>query len=77
MPTILRVGRYRFAFFSNESREPADVHVKAGDQQAKYWLEPVELACNYGFRACELNEIRRLVAERQAELLEAWYEYFS
>jgi hypothetical protein len=46
MPTILRVGRYRFFFFSNEGREPAHIHVKAGSDEAKFWLDPVQLAAN-------------------------------
>jgi hypothetical protein len=60
MPTILRIGRYRLYFFSNEGREPAHTHVKAGGDEAKFWLEPVALAANYGFRAHELNRIERI-----------------
>ena len=55
MPTVLRVGRYRVHFFSNESQEPSHIHVKAGVDQAKFWLEPIELAANYGFKGHELN----------------------
>ena len=40
MPTVLRVGRYRFHFFSNEGQEPSHIHVQAVDDQAKFWLEP-------------------------------------
>ena len=39
MPTVLRVGRYRFHFFSNEGQEPSNIHVKAGGDQAKFLLE--------------------------------------
>jgi hypothetical protein len=75
MPTVLRVGRYRFHFFSNEGNEPAHIHVKAGSQQAKFWLTPVTLAVNYGFKAHELTEIKRTIMQHQLELLEAWNEY--
>jgi len=75
MPTVLQVGRYRFLFFSNENNEPPHIHVKAESDQAKFWLEPVRLAANYGFKAHELNEIERIVREHQTELLEAWHEY--
>lgn len=44
MPTVLRVGRYRFFFFSNEGEEPAHIHIKAERDQAKFWLDPVTLA---------------------------------
>ncbi|RJP52599.1 MAG: DUF4160 domain-containing protein [Anaerolineaceae bacterium] len=77
MPTILRVGRYRFYFFSNENNEPPHIHVKAGGDQAKFWLEPVELASNYGFRAHELNEIEKIIQEHEKELMEAWNEHSS
>jgi hypothetical protein len=77
MLTVLRVGRYRFYFFSNESEEPPHIHVKAGDDEAKYWVEPIGLSVNHGFNAKERNEIEQLVDEHQEEFLEAWNEYFS
>jgi hypothetical protein len=46
MPTVLRVGPYRFAFFSNEGREPPHIHVKAAGDEAKSWLDPVQLEAN-------------------------------
>ena len=75
MPTVLRVGRFRFFFYSNEGQEPAHIHVKAGGDEAKFWLDPVELAANHGFNGRTLNEIQRLVDERRAELQEAWDEH--
>lgn len=77
MPVVLRVGRFRLLFYSNERQEPAHVHVKAGGDEAKFWLDPVELAANYGFNGRELNRIRLLVEEHREVLLEAWNEYFS
>lgn len=50
MPTILREGRYRFFFFSNESTEPRHVHVESADGYAKFWLEPVELMKSIGYK---------------------------
>ena len=77
MPTILRVGRFRFYFFSNEGQEPPHIHVKAAEDQAKFWLDPIVLAANYGFAARELNELERLILEHKTELLEAWNDYFG
>ena len=77
MPTVLRIGRYRFHFFSNQRNEPAHIHIKDGERGAKFWLEPVELAANHGFRSYELTEIRRLVIENRVLFIERWYEYFS
>jgi hypothetical protein len=53
------------------------VHIKAGGDQAKFWLDPIELAANYGFKAHDLNEIEALVHQHQSMLLEAGDEYFS
>lgn len=77
MPTVMRIGRYRFYFFSNESQEPAHIHVKAGSDEAKFWLDPVSLASNRGFRGHELNEIEDLVEQHQTDLLEAWNDHFG
>ena len=72
MPSVLRVGRFRFFFFSNEGDEPPHIHVKAAEHEAKFWLDPISLVANYGFRSRDLNEIERLIRAHQAVLLEAW-----
>lgn len=77
MPTVFKIGRYRFVFFSNEGNEPPHIHIKAGGDQAKFWLDPIELASNYGFKAHELNELKKIIQEHQTELLEAWHEHLS
>jgi hypothetical protein len=77
VPTILRIGRYRFSFFSNERSKPSHVHVKADGDQAKFWLEPIGLASNYGFDGRELGEIHDLIEAYRHELVEAWYDHFS
>ncbi len=76
MPTVLRSGRFRFFFFSNERREPAHIHVESGDNYAKFWLEPVQLAQSVGYNAKELNEIKRLVVNHKEDLKGKWHEYF-
>ncbi|MGI9105661.1 MAG: DUF4160 domain-containing protein [Pyrinomonadaceae bacterium] len=77
MPTVLRAGRLRFFFFSNEGQEPPHIHIKAAENEAKFWLDPIGLAFNYGFRGRELNEIEYLVGQHRAQFLEAWNEHFS
>lgn len=77
MPTVLRVGRFRFFFFSNEGQERPHIHVKAGGDEAKYWLDPVQLAANYGYNVRELTEIERLVQGHRDQLLEAWNEHLG
>ncbi len=63
MPTVLRLEAYRFYFFSHEPNEPPHIHVDRDNQSAKFWLEPVSLAKNIGFRAKELREIQSIVEE--------------
>lgn len=77
MPALLRVRGYRFFFFSLEGREPPHIHVAHGGKYAKFWLEPVELANNRGFRGHELTEIRKIAIENREFFLEEWNEYFG
>ncbi len=77
MPTVLRVGPYSFVFFSSDRGEPPHIHVKRDRDIAKYWLEPVSLAKNCGFRDHELNQLERLVVEYQQKFIEAWHDYFG
>ncbi len=77
MPTVLRVGPYSFIFFSSDRQEPPHIHVKRDRDVAKYWLEPVSLAKNCGFREHELNQLERLVVEYQQKFIEAWHDYFG
>ena len=77
MPTILRIGAYRFFFYSDEGTEPPHVHVRSGGKTAKFWLEPIRLQKGGRFNKRELNQIQRIIEQHQAELLEEWYGYFS
>ena len=77
MPTVLRSGPYRFFFYSSDRDEPPHVHVERDDHTAKFWLTPVALAYNIGFRAKELRDVRRVVDERATEFLEAWHDNFG
>ena len=73
MPTVLRVGPYRFYFYSHDLiHEPPHIHIDRDELSVKFWLSPVALARNLGFSAGELRKIERLVAAHQSELLERW-----
>jgi hypothetical protein len=63
-------------FYSHEPNEPPHVHVDRDDDWAKFWLDPVALAVNLGFRPAELRRVQRLVVENRALLLEKWHERF-
>ena len=76
MPTVLRSGPYRVFFGSQDRNEPPHVHVDRDRQSAKFWLAPVVLARNIGFSEVELRRIHELVLDHEAQLMEAWNEYF-
>lgn len=75
MPTVLREGPYRLYFYSDEENEPPHVHVDWDSCSAKFWLGPVALTRNRGFRAHELRRIERIVKVHQRKLLEAWNDH--
>ncbi len=77
MPTIARVGPYRVYFFSHDRGEPPHVHVDRENDTAKFWLDPVALAFNIGFRAKELRDVQRVVIEHATEWLEIWHDNFD
>jgi hypothetical protein len=55
MPTVLRSGPYRFYFYSHEPDEPPHIHIDRDDLSPRFWLDPIQLATNLGFRAHELR----------------------
>ena len=76
MPTVLRVGPYRFFFYASDRDEPRHAHVEREDKIAKFWLNPVRLQGSVGFSRTEIARIRNLVEEHRTGLTEAWDEYF-
>ena len=72
MPTVMRIGPYRFHFYSREESEPPHVHAAREDREAKFWLRPVSLASNHGFMNAELSRLQRLVEEHCQKLLDAY-----
>ena len=77
MPTVLSDGPYRVYFFSHEPNEPSHVHVDRDDVSAKFWLQPVVLARNFGFTPRELRRIKNLIEKNQEKLLEAWHGHLG
>lgn len=80
MPAVLRRGGLRFFFFSDEGRprEPAHVHVKGADCDAKIWLEPeISVADSFGFTSSQLRRILAIIAQNRAKMLRAWHDHFA
>ena len=77
MPALLRVGGYRFFFYSLEDLEPPHIHAAHAGRYAKFWLDPVSLASNRGFRSHELTVLREIVLENRDFFLEKWNACFT
>ena len=76
MPTVLRLGPYRFFFYAGDRDEPPHIHVERDEQRAKFWLVPVRLQSSRGFSRQELHRIQQLIEEQNTELVRSWNEYF-
>ena len=80
MPVILRFKGYIFFFYSNEGNplEPAHIHIRNAESEAKFWLEPeIFLVQNDGFNSKELREIFSIIESNQIQFKETWYDYFG
>jgi Domain of unknown function (DUF4160) len=76
MPTVLRVGPFRFFFYAGDRDEPAHVHVEREDKMAKFWLDPIRLQQSGGFSRVEIGRVQKIITANHARLMEAWNEYF-
>jgi hypothetical protein len=77
MPTILRIGSFRFHFYSDEGNEPPHIHVATSDGECKFWLNPIRLAGNKGVSPFQVRRIEKLVYEHHKLLMEKYYEFQS
>jgi hypothetical protein len=77
MPTVLRIGPYRFFFYAGDGEEPTHVHVERDDSEAKIWLEPIRLERSGGFSASELRRIEKIVADHHEQLVDSWNDFFN
>lgn len=74
MPTALREKGYRFYFVMYDLNEPVHVHVDKQRNTAKFWLSPLRLARNHGYREHQLNEIESIIKDRLEQLIDRWNE---
>ena len=52
------------------------VHVTSEQGEAKFWLEPVELAMNKGLQDHEISELLEIAEDRIDEIKESWRAHF-
>ncbi len=74
MPVILRVSGYKFWFYQADLSEPPHVHVGRESREAKFWLQPVQVARAGRFRTNELREIERIINDNRDYLLAVWQD---
>jgi len=77
VPTVLRVGAFRFFFYAEEGQEPPHVHIESAEKRAKFWLVPPEQTWNDGFRSGEIKVIEEIIYLHIDLLMEAWNDFFS
>jgi hypothetical protein len=77
MPTVLRIGPYRFFFYAGDRDEPLHVHVERDNNLAKFWLDPVRLGTSGGFTRTDISRIRKLVEDNRDILSRSWNEFFN
>ncbi len=77
MPTILRIGPYRFFFYMGDRDEPVHIHVERDRRIAKFWLNPVILQTTGGFRRHEIRRIEGIILEHEEMFVEAWNACFN
>ena len=72
MPVVLRERGYAVFFYMYDLSEPIHVHVRSSRKEAKYWLNPLALAWNKGFRTQELNRIEQIIQRNLIRIVSIW-----
>ncbi len=77
MPTVLKIGSYRFHFYSDEGKEPQHIHIETTEGECKFWLDPIRLARNKGVSPRIVRNIESLVFENHIFLMEKYNEFHN
>jgi hypothetical protein len=76
VPTLLRIGPYRFFFWSDE-HEPPHVHVESAQGRAVVELAVIEVRKARGYTDQERAQIREIVVRHREAFLRRWYGCFG
>jgi hypothetical protein len=77
MPTVLRIGKFRFHFYSDERGESPHIHVAVAQTECKFWLTPVAFAGSKGLRPADVRRAERLVRAHAEFLREKFREWHN
>ena len=75
MPEVHRESGYRFFFYANEGSEAVHVHIGKGSSEAKFWLSPIRMAWNSGFKPAEIRKILSILQKQETKIVEEWNEF--
>lgn len=75
MPTVFVHNGYRVGFYSYALVERIHVHIFKAGHECKVWMDDPSIAFNRGFKPHKIAELRRLLAERRAEIVARWHEH--
>jgi hypothetical protein len=75
LPTVFVQDGYRVSFYSYDLVERMHVHVFKAGHECKVWLDDLSVAFSRGFKPYEIADIRRMISERRAEIVERWLEH--
>lgn len=74
---------YKFFFWSNENNEPPHIHISKGaptENATKFWIKKdgIEMVHNNSqISANDLRKITRYILSNRADIIAAWFDYFS
>ena len=72
MPVAHREKGYRFYFVMFDLHEPMHIHVDKGGKTAKFWLTPIAVARNQGYRTYALSELESIIKSNIQKLIRVW-----
>lgn len=76
MPEVFRIEGFVFFFYSNEKDEPIHIHVRKAGGYAKFWVEPIELACSNNMKTKELSRAEKLINHNIQLIIDKWNDTF-
>ena len=77
MPTVLNLLGMKFYYWSRE-HEPVHIHVKKGDAEARFTIEPdIELIANMGLKPHELAIAEEVIKDNREYMIEHWKLFFK
>ena len=77
MPKVFDKDGYSF-FFSSNDHTPIHIHVRRGDREAVFVVEPgVELRESVGFNVRELSRAEELIHDHLELIKQKWAEHLG